>query len=233
MGCWDDDGLHITDGGLDAAGAFVHKMAQAYRTVHGRYPTIDEVIHCITHVLKNEAEQFIEDGTKYLITDLTIKKRRRPKKQEYRSGDIFAIPLRDGTFAFAHVSPQYLLAEFFIIRSRRLLSISTLKQIDTFRLDTGIDYTPLEQWRWQIIGHLPYQNGEFQMQHYRVGNQITCGTELDRNGFIHPSSAFRRATSVEASQYPQCGLTFEEILLEELEERLEHALIDDKCVGLH
>ena len=75
-----DGEIQVTNRSRDAARDFLSITAEDYNALIGRKPTIDEVLHCLKLAMKNEVEEFLEDGERYIVTDITAKRRRRSKR---------------------------------------------------------------------------------------------------------------------------------------------------------
>src|SRR5262245_32875389 len=107
MGWWKlDDGRVVGDGPLDLAEEFLSDVSREYLNDQRRKPTLEEILASLAAVLRNRADEFTEDSADVVIEDLLAKTRKRPKKQQIQVGDVFAVPLGDGSLGFGRVTPQ-------------------------------------------------------------------------------------------------------------------------------
>jgi hypothetical protein len=141
------------------------------------------------------------------------------KGSAVRPGDIFIIPLSDGTFAYGRLTPQDSLADFASHRTEEVLSFEQIVCQSWRRFPLLITLRPLESGKWVVIGNLPYVD-VFEGQRFLVGNMIGTGSKVTPEGFIDPSSALRPATPDELVTVPKMRLANEAYLVDFLEKKL-------------
>lgn len=220
MGWWKAEReIELGDGPLDLADEFLGRLAQEYVDDLGRKPRLAEVLRTLEAILERRADEFVQDGEEFLVSEISAKMKRRPKKQPLRVGDIFAVPLSGGMFAFGHLTPQRSFGEFFRLKSKKAPSAESLRSVERIRLPFLIDLEPLEAWRWKVVGHLPYDRAAFVPQHFLVGGQATCGDE-EQKGFVDVSSRLRPATAADSQHLPKMSIANEAYLVADLEARL-------------
>lgn len=201
MGWWSTkDGL-VGDGVLDAAEDYLRSVADEYSAELGRRPALAEVLAPLAAVLRHRADCFVSDCDDKLILGLASRVKARPRKQPVSPGDIFEICLADSTLAYGRVTPQRGYFEFFKVRASRSLSVGQLRGSPTLRLPLTVGDEALEEWRWRVVGHLPYEAGEFEARPFRIGGYVACG-KGDEGSFFDISSELRVASVEEATSLP-------------------------------
>jgi hypothetical protein len=112
------------------------------------------------------------------------------KRKRLVPGDIFLVPMGDGTFVAGRLAPETGRAVFFRDLHTSAPEISLLLRLGTFEIDGHIDLDPLEEERWPVIGRIPWRDGEFAFGRMLVGSNVACATgPLDR--FTDISSVLR------------------------------------------
>jgi hypothetical protein len=140
-------------------------------------------------------------------------------RRKLRPGDFIRIPLSDGTFAHARLTPQDSYLEFGAMRVRSLPSLQELARGSFRTFPLLVTLRPIHEGRWAVIGNIPWRE-EFAGQHFLVGDMIEIGTKTNEQGFIDPSSELRPATSAELQVTPKMRLANEEYLVSLLEAEL-------------
>ena len=221
MGWWEtEDNMLIGDGPLDIAEEFFKLIAKEYTDDLNRQPSLVELLKTLGLVLEKSADEFTHDCDNIIVTKLTAKTRKRPKKQKVKPGDIFEVPLGDGEFAFGRVTPQSGICDFYDVKSRCRLSFRELRECGVVKIPVWIDADCLENNRWKVFGNIPYEKDGYQVQHLLIGNQITCSEQIDDDGFIHPDAKLRRATEKELKTTPKNGMCSFQYFEDELRKRL-------------
>lgn len=220
MGWWNvGRDIELGDGPLDLADEFLGRLAQEYVDDLGRKPRLVEILRTLEAILQRRADEFVQDGEQFLVSEISAKTKRRPKKQPFRVGDVFAVPLSGGMLALGQLTPQRSFAEFFCLKIKKLPSAETLRATERIRLPLLIDLEPLEAWRWKVVTHLPYDRTTFVPQHFLIGGQATCGDE-ERSGFVDVSSRLCPAAPGDFQHLPKMSIANEAYLVAELERRL-------------
>jgi hypothetical protein len=102
MGWFDDrDGNLQGDDPLDALGTALREVAAAYQETARRRPTVAELEALLGTVLASMTGEVLGDDVE--VTAVTIKTKKRPRRQPFEVGDAFAIPLGDDRFAFGRI----------------------------------------------------------------------------------------------------------------------------------
>ena len=123
MGWWETaDGLTLGDGPLDELHRSLRDVAESYRNAVGRPPTVAELEHLLALVVDSLGEQEM-DGLDGLSVSAVVMKTKKGKRRVAAAvGDVFAIPLPDGTFGFGRIlhddTRGELTVEFFSRRGR-------------------------------------------------------------------------------------------------------------------
>lgn len=138
------------------------------------------------------------------------------RKQKFKVGDVFSIPLHLHLFAFGRVTPQYEFLEFFDITLSHLPNLTELQQAGIVRVSYLVDMDALVTWEWKIFENLPYGLDEFRIQPFRIGDTIAVGTEVNNEGFIDVTSKFRPALIAELDEIPWFRVYPKDLVVEKL-----------------
>lgn len=219
MGWWQaEKDVLVGDEPLDAVEECLDRVAQEYQREHGRKPTLKEILRCLTLVLRNRADELLDEPPGTVVAEINARTK-RAKRREIYPGDVFSVQLRPGEYAFGRLTPQIGLVEFFEIKSPKLIRASRLRNLKTFRFPALVMLDPLKEGRWRIFDHLPYEDSGFQIQPFRIAGQIECGNKIV-DGFIDPSSQLRAAKASELEGVPEHRLWNAELVEKKLRERL-------------
>jgi hypothetical protein len=82
-------------------GGALRQTAAAYQEAAQRKPTVAELEALLGTVLASLAGEVI-DGD-HEVSGVSIKSKKRPRRQPFEVGDSFAVPLGDGRFAFGRI----------------------------------------------------------------------------------------------------------------------------------
>jgi hypothetical protein len=222
MGWWKlEDGTLVGDGPLDAVEHFLRTISQEYQSDQGRKPDLNELIKLLSLVLRERSDEFTRDCDELEVIGFSVKTKARPKKRTLRIGDVFAIPLGDGKYAFGILTPQSGFAEFFKLVSVTMPSIRELKNTSRFRLPVMFSTEALERRQWKILGNIPFDIPMFRMHQFRIGGRITNGVTVVKDGFIDCSSSLRLATVEELESVPEFCISGNEVLIDRLRRELK------------
>jgi hypothetical protein len=220
MGWWKDpNGFVIGDVPLDLAEEFFVRVTREYVSAHGRKPTLPEILGTLGAILRHRADEFVDVPETVSIDAILAKTKRRPSKQPIHPGDVFTIPLANGALSFGRVTPQVSYFEFFEVIANQTVAVGSLRDVPRFTFPALVMLDPLLEWRWRVIGHIPFDDGEFTTQPFRIGGQIECGKKVVK-GFVDPSSELRLATPDEMRGVPPHDLWTAKKVERELELRL-------------
>jgi len=107
MGWWnskDEPEVIVGDEPLDIASELLHRIASCYVDSElGRKPTPTELERTLELALSTSIAEIVQGGESLDLSRLTLKTKRRPKRHKVLVGDVFAVPLDDGRFAFGRV----------------------------------------------------------------------------------------------------------------------------------
>lgn len=90
----------VGDDALDLTGRYLEQLRDAYLDGPGRLPTLAEFEATLAVVLGSVGARWFEELDGKQVTKLQIKSKAAPKRQPYAIGDVFAIRLRAGDYAF-------------------------------------------------------------------------------------------------------------------------------------
>jgi hypothetical protein len=107
MGWWNAAGKEeviIGDEGLDETYHYLRRMGELYREALSRTMTIEEFKTTLEISLRTNGDDTLFSGFEEReVVAVTIKLGKRAKRQKYQVGDLFAIPLGEGKFAFGRI----------------------------------------------------------------------------------------------------------------------------------
>lgn len=225
MGWWEiEKDIKLGDGVLDITEEFLEKITQEYLDDLGRKPKLIEVLRTIELILKHRTDEFIDGEEGFYVGLISGKMKRRPKKQKFHIGDVIAIPLKSNVFAYAILTPQNSLIEFFQFKSKKIVIAECLEDVVRVQLPYLVDLEPLKIWKWKIIGQLPYDQKKFIPQQFLIGGQVTCGND-EVNGFIDVSSKLCTASDSDLNTLTKMSMVNEEYLINDIEKRLKDVAI--------
>ena len=226
MGWWMTEAdLLIGDTPLDEAEELLIKIVDAYLEEQGRKPTIDELLECIRAVLNVAPEAYISAPENVDIVELKAKTKVLPKRRKLVPGAIFSVPLKDGFYAFGRMTPQFLTADIYKVKSKKRLDVRTLIKYPTYR------YTPMiavddgiRTGGWVIYDKLDYPFEGFEPTVYRMGAKICCDYKVRDDGFIGYTDS-RVAKSEEYEKIPSMAISNLAMSVYEIERDLADAPI--------
>jgi hypothetical protein len=218
VGWWETDKGLVGDGPLDDVEDCLARVTEQYVEEHGRKPTLDELAACICAVVGERVDEFTsEDGID--VVALVPKTKRRPARRTLRPGDLFVVPLTDGTRVVGRLAPQYGAAEFFARRWRRTPRVGLLAQETRVQLESFVPMDAIERGHWKLIGHLPWAAGEYTFRPYLVGSKITSA-EGPPDVFTDCSASLRSPVGDEWRGLPKLGIYNEAGVVDALERKI-------------
>jgi hypothetical protein len=155
------EGVILGDEPLDLTYDFLKQLAETYQEGCKRKPTLEEVRNLLELVLFSSGEEHISDLDEREVTSITVKTAKKRKNQPYKQGDVLAIPIDGGRFAFGRLmlvsKPNGMLLEVFReVSERKNLRPSIPASGRMFHpvrflpnLPGGID--AIKSWRWTVV----------------------------------------------------------------------------------
>lgn len=154
-------GVILGDEPLDLTYDFLKQLSEAYQEGSERKPTLEEVRTLFEMVLKSAGEEHIADLGEREVTAVAFKTAKKPKSQTYKQGDVLAIPIEGGRFAFGRLmmisKPRGMLLEVFC-------EVSDRKNFRPSILASGRMFHPvrfsgnlrgggdgIKSWRWTVV----------------------------------------------------------------------------------
>lgn len=152
-----EPGVVIGDEPLDATDRYLKEVASLYEEQLHRRPTLDEVRRLLEIGLGVAGRQVLANFEEKDVSGITIKTAKKPKDQPYKAGDVFAIPLGDGRFAFGRVigvaENNNLLIEVFrdVAESPRhgAAAVASGRLLPPIHMLSG---NALKSWQWTVVG---------------------------------------------------------------------------------
>src|SRR5262245_43700555 len=96
-------GVMLGDEAFDAMYAGLAGVAAAYRDGLGRKPTLDEIKTLLEIELSVAGADLVDGLDERAVKEVAIKAAKKPKNQPSAVGDMVAIPIEGGRFAFGRV----------------------------------------------------------------------------------------------------------------------------------
>jgi hypothetical protein len=154
-------GVILGDEPLDVAYDSLKQLSEAYQEGCKRKPTLEEIRTIFEMVLKNAGDEYLSDLDEREVTAITIKTAKKRKSQPYKQGDVLAIPIGGGRFAFGRLmrvsKPSGLLLEVFReITDRKevrpsIVASGRLFHPVRFLTSLRAGGNALKTWRWTVV----------------------------------------------------------------------------------
>jgi hypothetical protein len=95
--------LLLDDWMMDAAHDEMLRFARLCKLRYGRKPTLEQFRRLLRVALRGHGEDYFADGKRIEVADVVFETKKRPAAQRYKEGDVFAIPLEKGRYAFGRI----------------------------------------------------------------------------------------------------------------------------------
>jgi hypothetical protein len=149
-------GVMVGDEVFDVAHDFLQQLADRYERSFQRRPTLEEATVLLEIALKASGGELLADLEERRVTQVVVKTEKKPRDQPFAVGDVFAIPLGGGRFAFGRIlwadKARGLLVEVFRRTARSLApdpSIVASGRLFHPVLVVGKD--AFKSWRWTVV----------------------------------------------------------------------------------
>lgn len=181
MGWWKIDpdstqNLYLGDEPLDIVTDMLDGVSRVYEQGIGRKPMLAEVVKAIEICVGAAADEYLSDCDELEVVALQVETRKRGKKQTYKVGDFFAVPLGRKQYGFGRIlekNSQYgLLVVIFNITNRRILHSNDLKEEPQLFPPVYCGTNGLEEWRWKVIEGVPLEAGEYPVPKFKLGGLL-------------------------------------------------------------
>ncbi len=154
-------GVILGDEPLDVTYDALKQISEAYQEGCNRKPTLEEVRTIFETVLKNAGDEYLSDLDNREVAAVSIKTAKKPKSQPYRQGDVLAIPIEAGRFAFGRLmlvsKPRGMLLEVFReVSDRKEVRPSILASERLFHPLRFVPLLPdgkdgIKSWCWTVV----------------------------------------------------------------------------------
>ena len=185
-----EPGVMIGDEAFDAMYEGLKGVAAAYREGLGRKPTLDELRTLLETELSVAGDDLVDGLDELAVKQVAIKTAKKPKDQRFGVGDVFAIPISGGRFAFGRVM---LLDKLHGMLIEVFAKTTDSKVFDRSVVESGRLFQPLvlsggdsslKIWRWTVVRSDPsYKRPdeplEFVSPH--PSGDCWCAVDLERN----------------------------------------------------
>lgn len=182
-------GVMLGDAAFDAMYDGLKGVAAAYLEGFGRKPTLEEVRTLFETELCSAGDELVEDLEERAVKQVTIKTVKKPRDQPFGVGDICAIPISGGRFAFGRVM---LLDKLHGMLIEVFAKVSNSKALERDVVESGRLFQPLilsggkaslKSWRWTVVRSDPSYTRpdeplEFVSPH--PSGECWCAVDLER-----------------------------------------------------
>jgi len=162
MGWFDTDieNLFYSDEALDLAFNFLNEFSEIYMRDLNRKPTAQELEYLLNLSFRvNADERFLADFEEKKIEEVKFKIAKRKKRLKYEVGDMCAIPLKCGGYAFARIlilqPPSWYLSEVFAYYSKDKVYNPNIDKSDYLLYPMFITPNDYKAWNADIIHSIP------------------------------------------------------------------------------
>jgi len=209
----------VGDGPLDIAEDFLQQIAIEYKDELGRKPHLSEVLSCLQAILETRSDEFCDDCDELVVSDITARAKKRPKKQLMAPGDIFTFK-HNGKFYYGRVTPQLDYYEFYKRAADQPLSIRDIISTKTIEFPFMVSNEAILNWEWRIVGKSQDAFPDFQPRLFLIGQMVADTFNRDPNGFIDISANLRKASASELQSLPKFNVCPAKLLPVRLEKIL-------------
>jgi hypothetical protein len=184
----------LGDAPLDLISEAFEQVALEYAEKSGRKPTLDELLFAVKVVLQADLQNYVSSSDSLHLVDLSAKTKKRPKLQFYGVGDVFAIPLQKGYYAFGRILSDILKAKMgmlvgvYDLRAKYFPSVLELSRKQFMFTPFYCSDQGWVTWRWKIFDNLPIAKNEFQYPRFKQGTESTGWTIVDQNKVYEATS---------------------------------------------
>jgi len=197
MGWWEtEDGELVGDGVLDISQSMLAEISAEYLSEQSRLPTLRELVRCLEiafDVSNYGDEPLFAEGKTHRVTRITAKLAKKPKTQPLKPGDLFVFASPENQFFVGRLTPQSGVIDFcdhaFLCAPKK----EDVQQFSFFRLWSSVSDEFLRNKKWRVFANWPYETAEYELRHYRMGNYVTCGFEVEEDSFIDVGTLLRPA----------------------------------------
>lgn len=158
MGWFDTDSENVlySDETLDLAYNFLNEFSAIYQNDLKRKPTVEELEYLLRLSFRvNADDRFFENFEERKIEDIKFKVGKRKKRLKYEVGDMCAIPLKCGGYAFARIliqtPPSWYLSEVFAYYSKDKVYHPNIDKSDYLIYPMFITPNDYNSWHSDII----------------------------------------------------------------------------------
>lgn len=145
----------VGDEAFDAGKDFLTELVALYQSAFHRRPTLEEATTVFESALQVSGGELLADLEERRVTQVIVKTEKKPRDQPFKVGDVFAVPVGGGRFAFGRImmadKARGLLLELFRQTARSMdVTPSILASGRLFHpvLAAG---RPFKSWRWTVV----------------------------------------------------------------------------------
>ena len=159
MRCWtEQDGTEavIGDEPLDIAAEMLSAVIKAYEDDMGRKPTVTELDKVLASSIRSASDKLLDEADDREVTAVSIRLKKRPRRQRFAVGDYVAIPLPSGGHGYARVKDihrgwELVFLDFLDAQSDRPMPVEQLRDRPVL-MDDRTDWSSIHDWSWQVLG---------------------------------------------------------------------------------
>jgi hypothetical protein len=133
----------------------LEEMSRRVESELGHKPSLEDFKSLLEVLLGGELERYFADCETVDLVEVVFKTRKKSRAQRYQVGDVFAMPLDDGRYAFGRVlriKPKFgVLIEVFRETSGRRTYRGSIVMSGRLFESVFVDDLPLERRRWVVV----------------------------------------------------------------------------------
>lgn len=160
MGWWEQrvgsEELVIGDEPLDAVDDMLEAVLKAYDEEWERKPTPAELAMILETAIGAQQDTIFDNMEEQEVSSVTIKLKKRPRKQKIAPGDYFAVPLPSGGYGYCQVTDVCItmLVDILDVCSREVLRPSCLRSARPIGRALT-DTIAVQDREWPVVGSSP------------------------------------------------------------------------------
>jgi len=187
MGWWKDNTSKDTilgDEPLDITHEFLQHFRDIYKQEFQRPPKIAELFKTIEIILKFQSDELFCDCELVDIKKIRLQTAKRKKRQSFKLGDYFGIPLNNNKIIFGRIlfrDEMGYLIELYKKLENTYISPEYINHVEKLIHPIYTISDAWKNWKWKILGgHENFSIDNFEHPTFKLGNddigwQISCG----------------------------------------------------------
>ena len=176
MGWWqlpEADSVHLGDEAFDITYQYLDDLSALYAGAFGRKITVEELRALWSMALQIYGPKVLNEFEAKEVVSVAIKTAKRKKRQPFKVGDVFAIPLEEGLYGFGRIlnlEGSWEVVEIFAYVSRFPRYSPDIVDAGRLLPPVTVDVRAFEDWKWKVIHSEPgFVSGDLDSLRYVIG----------------------------------------------------------------